>query len=88
MARKIYTVGQSIGHLRQAEVLLSQGKPLNAVIREIRVSAEHLLPLAQGLCRLDAGSCQNAYQRTLVLCAKDGIQLPGGICALQSLGVG
>ena len=38
MARKTYTTEQIIGHLRQAEVLLSQGKPLDAVIREIGVT--------------------------------------------------
>lgn len=38
MARKSYTTEQIIGMLRQAEVLLSQGKALDAVIREIGVT--------------------------------------------------
>ena len=37
MARKYYTTEQIIGHLRQAEVLLSQGKNMDAVLREIGV---------------------------------------------------
>lgn len=38
MSRKGRTTEQIIGYLRQAEVLLSQGKPLDAVIREIGVT--------------------------------------------------
>jgi putative transposase len=38
MARKQYTTEQIIGHLRQAEVLLSQGTPLEAVVRELGVN--------------------------------------------------
>lgn len=38
MARKSYTTEQIIGLLRQAEVTLSQGKPLDTVIREIGVT--------------------------------------------------
>jgi len=38
MARKSYSTEQIIGYLRQAEVLLSQGKQLDAVIREIGVT--------------------------------------------------
>jgi transposase-like protein len=38
MARKSYTTEQIIGMLRQAEVMLSQGKTLDAVIREIGVT--------------------------------------------------
>jgi len=39
MARKYYTTEQIIGHLRQAEVLLSQGKKMESVLREIGVTA-------------------------------------------------
>jgi transposase-like protein len=38
MAKKTYSMEQIIGRLRQAEVLLSQGKTLDAVIREIGVT--------------------------------------------------
>ena len=38
MARKSYTTEQIIGLLRQAEVMLSQGKTLDTVIREIGVT--------------------------------------------------
>ena len=38
MARKSYTTEQIIGLLRQAEVILSQGKTLDTVIREIGVT--------------------------------------------------
>lgn len=38
MARKSYSTEQIIGLLRQAEVLLSQGKGLDTVIREIGVT--------------------------------------------------
>ena len=38
MARKSYTTEQIIGLLRQAEVMLSQGKTLDSVIREIGVT--------------------------------------------------
>jgi putative transposase len=39
MARKYHTTEQIIGHLRQAEVMLSQGKKLESVLREIGVTA-------------------------------------------------
>lgn len=39
MARKHYTTEQIIGFLRQAEVLLSQGKKMEVVLREIGVTA-------------------------------------------------
>lgn len=39
MARKYYTTEQIIGHLRQAEVLLSQGKKMESALREIGVTA-------------------------------------------------
>lgn len=38
MARKSYTTEQIIGYLRQGEVLLGQGKSLDAVLREIGVT--------------------------------------------------
>lgn len=38
MARKSYTTEQIIGHLRQGEVLLSQGKTMDAMLREIGVT--------------------------------------------------
>lgn len=38
MARKSYTTEQIIGLLRQAEIMLSQGKTLDTVIREIGVT--------------------------------------------------
>jgi transposase-like protein len=38
MAMKSCTTEQIIGYLRQGEVLLSQGKPLDAVMREIGVN--------------------------------------------------
>lgn len=38
MTRKSYTTEQIIGLLRQAEVILSQGKTLDTVIREIGVT--------------------------------------------------
>ncbi len=37
MARKSYTTEQIIGHLRQGEVLLSQGKTMESMLREIGV---------------------------------------------------
>jgi len=38
MAKKSYTTEQIIGYLRQAEVLVSQGKSMDAVIRELGVN--------------------------------------------------
>jgi transposase-like protein len=38
MARKRYTTEQIIGYLRQAEVMLSQGRKMEEVLREIGVS--------------------------------------------------
>jgi transposase-like protein len=39
MARKRYTAEQIIGFLRQAEVMVGQGKSLQEVLREIDVTA-------------------------------------------------
>ena len=39
MARKRYTAEQIIGHLRQAEVMVGQGKAIADVLREIDVTA-------------------------------------------------
>ena len=39
MARKRYTAEQIIGHLRQAEVMVGQGQSMEAVLREIGVTA-------------------------------------------------
>ena len=39
MARKRYTAEQIIGHLRQAEVLLGQGRSLAEVVRTLEVTA-------------------------------------------------
>lgn len=38
MARKRYTAEQIIGHLRQAEVLIGQGKMMGEVLRELGVT--------------------------------------------------
>lgn len=38
MARKRYTAEQIIGYLRQAEVMIGQGKSIEAVLREIGVT--------------------------------------------------
>ena len=38
MARKRYTAEQIIGYLRQAEVMIGQGKTMDAVLREIGVT--------------------------------------------------
>ena len=43
MARKRYTAEQIIGHLRQAEIRISEGKTVAEVVRELGVS-EHDLP--------------------------------------------
>ena len=39
MARKRYTAEQIIGHLRQAEVMVGQGKGIADVLRELDVTA-------------------------------------------------
>ena len=39
MARKRYTAEQFIGHLRQAEVMVGQGKSIADVLRELDVTA-------------------------------------------------
>lgn len=39
MARKRYTSEQIIGHLRQAEVMVGQGRNMEEVLREIGVTA-------------------------------------------------
>ena len=38
MARKRYTAEQIIGHLRQAEIRISEGKTVAEVVRELGVS--------------------------------------------------
>ena len=40
MARKRYTAEQIIGHLRQAEIRISEGKPVAEVVRELGVSEQ------------------------------------------------
>ena len=40
MARKRYTAEQIIGHLRQAEIRISEGKTLAEVVRELGVSEQ------------------------------------------------
>lgn len=39
MARKRFTTEQIIGHLRQAEVMIGRGCPIEEVLREIDVTA-------------------------------------------------
>lgn len=38
MARKSFTTEQIIGYLRQGEIMLSQGKSMEAVLREVGVT--------------------------------------------------
>ena len=40
MARKRYTAEQIIGHLRQAEIRISEGKRVAEVVRELGVSEQ------------------------------------------------
>ena len=40
MARKRYTAEQIIGHLRQAEIPISEGKTVAEVVRELGVSEQ------------------------------------------------
>jgi putative ubiquitin-RnfH superfamily antitoxin RatB of RatAB toxin-antitoxin module len=40
MARKSYTAEQIINHLRQAEIMLSQGKTVREAIRQIGVTEQ------------------------------------------------
>ena len=40
MPRKRFTVEQIINHLREAEVLLSQGRSVSEVCRQLRVSEQ------------------------------------------------
>ena len=40
MARKPYTAEQIIGHLRQAEIRISEGKTVAEVVRELGVSEQ------------------------------------------------
>ena len=40
MARKCYTAEQIIGHLRQAEIPISEGKTVAEVVRELGVSEQ------------------------------------------------
>ena len=51
MGRKRYTAEQIIRHLRQAEVLSSQGRNISEICREIGGNREHLLPLEKGIRR-------------------------------------
>ena len=46
MPRKRFSVEQIINHLREAEVLLSQGKSVGEICRRIGVSEQSLLSLA------------------------------------------
>ena len=46
MARKRYTAEQIIGHLRQAEILISAGKTIIEAARHLGVSDTDLLSLA------------------------------------------
>ena len=43
MARKRYTPEQIIRHLKQAEVLFSQGRSVSEICREIGGNREHLI---------------------------------------------
>ena len=45
MARKRYTAEQIIGHLRQAEILISEGKTIIEAARHLGVSEHDLPPL-------------------------------------------
>ena len=40
MARKRYTAEQIVGHLRQAEIRISEGKTVAEVVRELGVSEQ------------------------------------------------
>jgi len=40
MARKRYTAEQIIGHLRQAEIWVSEGKTIAEVVRELGISEQ------------------------------------------------
>ena len=40
MARKRYTAEQIIGHLREAEILISAGKPIIEAVRHLGVSEQ------------------------------------------------
>ena len=40
MARKRYSAEQIIGHLRQAEILISEGKRIGQTARQLRISEQ------------------------------------------------
>ena len=40
MARKRYSAAQIIGHLRQAEILISEGKTIGETARQLRISEQ------------------------------------------------
>ncbi len=56
MSQKRYAAEQIIGILRRAEVLVGQGKEMAEVLREIGVTGNKHLPLAQGVWRSGDGS--------------------------------
>ena len=53
MPGKRFTVEQIIHNLREADVLLSQGKTVGEVCRRIGVSEQELLSLAEGIWRAE-----------------------------------
>ena len=40
MARKRYSAAQNIGHLRQAEILISEGKTIGEAARQLSISEQ------------------------------------------------
>ena len=46
MARKRYSAEQIIGPLRQAEILISEGKTIGEAARQLGISEQTYLPLA------------------------------------------
>jgi len=63
MARRRFTTEQIIGYLRQAEVMIGRGCTIEEMLREIEVTANTYLSLAQGGRRFGNGSSPSA-QRT------------------------
>ena len=51
MSRKRYSPEEIISKLREAEVLLSQGKTVSEVVRQLGVSELDILPLGKGIRR-------------------------------------
>ena len=51
MAKKRYTPEAIIHKLREVEILQSQGKTVAQAVKQIGVTEQTLLPLAQGLRR-------------------------------------